>query len=291
MSAELLDGRVLAQHLRDQLQREVAALKERTGAVPRLMNLLMSNDAAGSFYARSQQKAAEQIGIDYELVSLSPSTPEDEIVRHLDAFNADPAVSGIMIHKPLPTHINDQRLANHVAVDKDIEGLNASNIGNVLLGKSQVIPCTAAAVMEHLKAAHVELRGREVVIVGASEIVGKPLALLLLRAYATVTVCHIATSEAGRLADHVARADVLIVAVGKPSLITGDMIRPGAVVIDVGITRVGDKIIGDVDFASAVSRASKITPVPGGVGPVTVMMLMRNAVRAYCNQKNISLGL
>jgi len=166
-------------------------------------------------------------------------------------------------------------------MDKDLEGINVSNIGKMILGETKIIPCTPASVMEHIKSTGVNLRGKEAVIIGHSVIVGKPLSLLLLEQYATVTVCHVATSEVGRLEEHVRRADVLIVAVGKPSVVRGNWIKEGAIVIDVGINRVDDKIIGDVEFEGAKTKASFITPVPGGVGPVTVVMLMRNGIEAF----------
>ncbi|HOY10057.1 MAG TPA: bifunctional 5,10-methylenetetrahydrofolate dehydrogenase/5,10-methenyltetrahydrofolate cyclohydrolase, partial [Candidatus Omnitrophota bacterium] len=196
-------------------------------------------------------------------------------------LNDDPSVNGVMIHKPFPEHIDYQGAANCLDVRKDLEGINVANIGKMLLGETRLIPCTPAAVMEHLKFTGQPLRGKEAVIVGASHIVGKPLSLLLLKEMATVTVCHIATSEAGHLPDHVGRADILIVAAGRPGLIKGEWVRDGAVVIDVGINKVGENIVGDVEFETAKERASFITPVPGGVGPVTVMMLMRNGLEAF----------
>ncbi len=172
-------------------------------------------------------------------------------------------------------------MANLLDPAKDLEGINVANIGKMILGETKIIPCTPAAVMEHVKASGLNIRGKEAVVVGASEIVGKPLSLLLLEEYATVTICHVATHEAGKLREHVGAADVLIVAVGKPALIKGEWIKKGAVVIDVGINKVGDHVEGDVEFAEAVKRASSITPVPGGVGPVTVVMLMRNGIEAF----------
>jgi len=178
-------------------------------------------------------------------------------------------------------------VANCVDTIKDVEGINVANIGKMILGDTKIVPCTPASVMEHIHSTGVDLRGKEAVIVGHSHIVGKPLSLLLLQEYATVTVCHIATSEVGRLEEHVGRADVLVVAVGRPAVIKGDWIKEGAVVIDVGINRQGDTVVGDVEFDAAQQRAAYITPVPGGVGPVTVVMLMRNGTEAYKMQMNI----
>ncbi|HRZ39534.1 MAG TPA: bifunctional 5,10-methylenetetrahydrofolate dehydrogenase/5,10-methenyltetrahydrofolate cyclohydrolase [Candidatus Omnitrophota bacterium] len=287
MFAEVLDGRLLAEQIREHLKKEVAELQSRTGAAPHVVNIVLGGDPGSEFYAKSQAKAAEDVGISYERIKLDPALPEEKFLELVHRLNADKRVTGIIINKPLPPQISEQKVANSLDLYKDIEGLNAANIGNVVLGKSKLIPCTAAAVMEHVRASGIDLRGKEVVVVGASAIVGKPLALLFVQHYATVTLCHIGTSEAGRLKDHVSRADVLVVAVGRPHLITGDMVKEGAVVIDVGINKKDNKIVGDVDYESVSRRASKISPVPGGVGPVTVMMLMRNAVLAYRLQREV----
>jgi len=281
VSAKILDGKTLAQDLKDSLQKEVADLKEATGAVPRLVNVLVGGDPGSCAYAKSQEKAAEYIGIQYELATLPADVSQEDFCDCIKKLNDDASVNGIMIHKPVPEHIDYNSVANHVDTDKDLEGINVTNIGKMLVGKTKIIPCTPAAVMEHIRSTGIDLRGKEAVIVGHSVIVGKPLSLLLLEQYATVTVCHIATSEAGRLEEHVGHADVVIVAVGRPSVVKGDWIKEGAVVIDVGINRVGEKIVGDVEFDAAKEKASHITPVPGGVGPVTVVMLMRNGIEAF----------
>lgn len=287
MSAIISDGKKLAESVKAGLARQVEETMKETGARIRIVNILIGNDHSAVFYARSQQRTAEELGIDYELLEMPETVAEMEVMSRIFDINSDENIHGVLIHKPLPDHIDGQIVSNCVALEKDIEGMNSANIGNVLLGQSRVIPCTAAAVMEHLKSAGVELRGKEVVVIGASAIVGKPLALLLLQEYATVTVCHIATAEVGMLESHVKRADVVVVAVGKPGLIKGDMIKQGAVVIDVGINRVDGKLIGDVDFESVFPKASMLTPVPGGVGPMTVVMLMRNALEAYKAQKGL----
>ena len=281
MSAQLLDGKFLAAKIKETLKGEVAKLKGSTGSVPHLINVMLGDEASSCAYANSQKKAAEQIGITYDLVNLPKNISQQELIAHIIKLNKDPNVHGIMIHKPVPSQIDYRDVANYVDVIKDLEGINAANVGKMLLGETSMIPCTPAAVMEHIQSTQINLRGKEVVIVGHSDIVGKPLSLLLLRQLATVTVCHIATSEAGRLTSHVGRADILVVAVGRPALIKGEWIKEGAIVIDVGINQVGDKIVGDVDFDPASERASYITPVPGGVGPVTVMMLMKNGIEAY----------
>lgn len=287
MSAKILDGRALAKDLIAQLKKEVNALQKQTGDVPHLVNAMVGDNSSCCAYAKSQKRAAQEIGIAYEMLNLPQETTQKDFVARIVQLNQDKKVNGIMIHKPFPPQIDYSAAANLIETNKDLEGINVVNIGRMLLGETKIIPCTPAAVIEHMDKTGLDIRGKEVVIVGASDIVGKPLGLLLLRRMATVTFCHIATSEAGRLKEHVERADILVVAVGKANLIKGEWIKEGAVVIDVGINQVGGKIVGDVEFDSAKKKASFITPVPGGVGPVTVVMLMRNGIEAYKIQKGI----
>ncbi len=274
--ARLLEGKPIAEKIREDIAEEIIAL----GKKPVLASIMVADNAGAEAYVKSQKKNAEALGIDYQFHKLASDTTEQALVEFIEKLNKDKSVNGIIIQMPLPQQIDYRKISQHILPDKDIEGMHPANIGKILFGKAKLIPCTAAAVMELLEAAEVELRGKEVVIVGHSEIVGKPLALLLLDRLATVTVCHIGTSEAKKLEEHVKKAEVLIVAVGKPQLIHGDWIKEGSVVIDVGINRVGDRIVGDVDHEGAFKRASIITPVPGGVGPLTVTMLMRNLVEA-----------
>lgn len=285
MSAKILDGKLLAQNLKNTLKDEVAQLKAETGSVPRLVNVMVGDNHGACAYAKSQKKAAEFIGIQYGLKTLEEDVSQENFRECIKQLNNDDTVNGIMIHKPIPAHIDYSDIAQYVDTDKDLEGINVTNIGKMLVGETKIIPCTPASVMEHIKSTGVDLYGKEAVIVGHSVIVGKPLSLLLLEKFATVTVCHIATSEAGKLEGHVRRADIVVVAVGKPNVIKGDWIKEGAVVIDVGINQVNDKIVGDVEFDVARVRAGSITPVPGGVGPVTVVMLMRNGIEAFKLQK------
>ena len=287
MSAKVLDGKILAQRIKDALKKEVAELKAKTGRVPRLINVMIGSDEGSCAYANSQKKTAEYIGIQYELLNLPLNVKQEILRERIKELNRDPNVNGIMIHKPVPPEINYRDVANGVDVPKDLEGINVANIGKMILGETTMIPCTPAAVMEHIRSTGINLRGKEVVVVGHSEIVGKPLSMLLLREYATVTVCHIATSEVGKLAEHAGRAEILVVAAGKAGLIKGEWIKKGAIVIDVGINPVGKTIVGDVEFEKAKERASFITPVPGGVGPVTVVMLMRNGVEAFKIQQKL----
>jgi len=284
MPAKILNGRELAGKLKDGLRQEVAALKSRTGKVPKLINIMIGKDPGTCAYANSQKRVADQIGITYELAMLPEDISQDTLTEHVRKLNSDESVNGIMIHKPVPASIDYHAVANCLDIRKDLEGINVANIGKMLLGETQIIPCTPAAVMEHILSTGASIRGKEAVIVGASEIVGKPLSLLLLQQYATVTVCHVATSEAGLLEGHVRRADILVVAVGKAGVVKGEWIKPGAIVVDVGINQQGERIVGDVVFETAKEKAAYITPVPGGVGPVTVVMLMRNGVEAFKSQ-------
>lgn len=274
--ATLLEGKPIAEKIKGQISQRMSAL----GRPPVLASIMVGDNAGAQAYVKSQKKTAEALGIVYQLHQLPPDTTEQVLIECITTLNADQKVHGIIIQMPLPAQIEYTRISQFILPEKDVEGMHPANIGTLVYGKAAIVPCTAASVMELLAASGVELYGREVVIVGHSEIVGKPLALLLLEKFATVTVCHIGTSKAGRLKEHVRAAEVLIVAVGKAGLIKGEWIKPGAVVIDVGINRVGDRIVGDVEFEAAAASAAFITPVPGGVGPLTVTMLMRNLVEA-----------
>lgn len=285
--AQILDGKALAQKLKDALKKEVADLQQDFGSVPRLVNIMVGHDPSAHAYAGSQKKVAEYIGIKYELEILPGDTTQQKLIDIIKKLDADPGVHGIMTYKPVPNHIDFRSITNYISANKDLEGVNATNMGKMMLGESHIVPCTPAAVMEHIRSTGINLRGKEAVIVGRSEIVGKPLILLLLAQNATVTVCHQSTNEAGALIGHVGGADILIVAVGKASFVKGEWVKQGAIVIDVGINKVGSEIVGDVEFEGASRRASFITPVPGGVGPVTVMMLMRNGIEAFKAQHQI----
>ncbi len=279
--AKLLEGKLIAEGLKERLRQQIQSL----GVKPVLASIMVGENAGAVSYAKSQAKAAENLGIVYQLHKLADGINEEGLIDFIRKLNSDTSVHGIIIQMPLPSQIDYKRLSQFILPEKDVEGMHPVNIGRILFGTStslsaKILPCTAAAVMELLNSTGINLYGKETVIVGHSEIVGKPLALLLLDKFATVTVCHIGTSQAGKLEEHVQRAEVLIVAVGKPCLIKGEWIKEGAVVIDVGINRVADKIVGDVQFEEAQKRAAFITPVPGGVGPLTVTMLMRNVVEA-----------
>lgn len=279
--AKLLEGKLIAEKIKEGIKLEVAALKNK----PVLASILVGDNPGALAYVKSQSKAAENLGIEYRLQNLAQDITEDALIEFVRKLNSDNSVNGIIIQMPLPPAIDYKKISQFISADKDIEGMHPANIGKILFGKAKLIPCTAASAMELITSTGMDLYGKEVVIVGHSEIVGKPLALLLLDKFATVTVAHIGTSKAGKLEEHVRRAEVLVVAVGKVGLIKGDWVKEGAVVIDVGINRVNEKIVGDVEFEGAEKRASFITPVPGGVGPLTVTMLMRNLVAAAKSQQ------
>ena len=274
--AQLLEGKPIAAKIKEEIKQEVAGLEIK----PVLASIIVGDNPGALAYVKSQTKTAEGLGINYQLHQLDALTAESSLIEFIEKLNRDKAVNGIIIQMPLPEQIDYKKISEFILPEKDVEGMHPANIGKIVFGKAGILPCTPAGVMELLESIKINLRGKEVVVVGHSEIVGKPLALLLLEKFATVTVCHIGTSEAKKLEEHVGRAEILIVAVGKANLIKGDWIKEGAIVIDVGINRIEGKIVGDVEFQTAEKKASYITPVPGGVGPLTVTMLMRNLVAA-----------
>ena len=274
--AKLLEGKPLAEKIKEEIKSEVSSLKKK----PVLASIQVGDNAGAEAYVKSQKKTAEGLGIEYQFHKLAQDTTETALIEFIQKLNADKSVNGIIIQMPLPGQIDYKKISQFISPEKDAEGMHPANIGKIVFGKANILPCTPAAVMELVNSTGTNLYGKEVVVVGHSEIVGKPLSLLLLDKFATVTVCHIGTSQAGKLEEHVKKAEILIVAVGKAGLIKGEWIKEGAIVIDVGINRVGDKIVGDVEFETAEKHASYITPVPGGVGPLTVTMLMRNVIEA-----------
>ena len=281
MSARIIDGSALAASLREEVAGRVRRLADH-GRTVHLTAILVGSTPAGELYAQRQRQACEAVGINYELRTFPGEIDPQALKLAIHALNRDPSVSGIMLHLPLPAHLDATEMQYQIDPVKDVEGVNPANIGYVVYGHTLIAPCTALAVIELIKSTGVELRGAEAVVVGASEIAGKPIALLLAQQMATVTLCHVATRD---LAAHTRRAEVLVVAVGKPALIGADQVREGAVVIDVGINRVAQpdgtrKTVGDVDFDSVRERAGWITPVPGGVGPMTVSMLLKNTLRS-----------
>ncbi|MCK9509820.1 MAG: bifunctional methylenetetrahydrofolate dehydrogenase/methenyltetrahydrofolate cyclohydrolase FolD [Pigmentiphaga sp.] len=278
MSATLINGTEMARSLRADVARAAAELRQRHGVTPGLAVLLVGDDPASQVYVRNKVKACEEAGLHSVLERLPADTTQDALLARIDALNRDPAIHGILVQLPLPPHLSSHLVIEAIAPEKDVDGFHISNAGLLMTGQPQVVPCTPYGIMKMLQALDVPLRGAEAVVVGASNIVGKPMAMLLLQAGATVTLCNSKTRDLGA---QCRRADVLVVATGKPGLVRGDMIKPGAVVIDVGINRGADgKLHGDVDFASAVEVAGAITPVPGGVGPMTIAMLLVNTLEA-----------
>ena len=274
--AKLLEGKLIAEKIKKQIIFDLQSFKKS----PVLTSILVGNNPGSIVYVKVQEKTAQDLGIVYKSYQLTNNISEKELIDFILKLNIDESVNGIVMQMPLPQHLDYKRIVEFISVKKDIEGLHPLNMGKVILGRAKIISCTATAVIELLNSTGIDLYGKEVVVVGHSDIVGKPLAMLLLEKLATVTICHIATSKVGKLQEHVEKAEVLIVAVGQAGLIKGEWIKPGAIVIDVGINRLGDKIVGDVEFQSASKRASLITPVPGGVGTLTVAILMRNLVEA-----------
>ena len=286
--ARLIDGTAIGRLVRHDVAQEVERLKA-LGITPGLSVVLVGDDPASAVYVRSKGKACEEAGMRGETIRLPAETREDALLAQVDRLNADPNVHGILVQMPLPRHMSADKVIRRIRPEKDVDGFHPVNVGKLTIGERDgFVPCTPAGAIELLVRSGVDTRGKDAVIVGRSNIVGKPMAALLMQdapgGNATVTVCHSRTSN---LAGHIRRADIVIAAIGKPEMITGDMIKPGAVVIDVGINRVNDaaapkgyRIVGDVHFASAREVASLITPVPGGVGPMTIAMLMKNTVRA-----------
>jgi len=281
MVAQVVEGKIIAQGVYEELRTEIPQLIRQTGRRPVLVSVYVGAHPAIEVYIRSQNRAARGLGIEYRWYQLPDTAEEPEVLRRLDQLNRDPEVTGVILQLPLPSHLRRSVLVNAVDPLKDVDGTHPENVGAALIGEMRVGSCTALAVMRMLDATGIAMEGKEAVIVGHSELVGKPVSLMLLDRQATVTICHVATARRGLLADHVRRAEILVVAVGSPEVIKGDWIQPEAAVIDVGINQVGKQIVGDVEYVPAQERAAFITPVPGGVGPVTVAMLMQNTVKAF----------
>ncbi|AUM00824.1 bifunctional methylenetetrahydrofolate dehydrogenase/methenyltetrahydrofolate cyclohydrolase [Rhodocyclaceae bacterium] len=279
MTARIIDGKALAEQVRSQIAQRAAALAAR-GEPPCLAVLLVGADPASTVYVRNKVTGCEKVGIRSLRFDFPADVAPEVVMAKLAELNADPTVHGILVQLPLPPQFNESEVLEAIGVDKDVDGFHAENVGRLSQSREAFIPCTPHGVMKMLESAGVPLVGAEAVVIGRSNIVGKPMAMLLTNAGATVTVCHSKTRD---LAFHTRRADILVAAVGKPRLVTGDMIKPGAVVIDVGINRLTDgpdagKLCGDVDFDSVLPVAGAITPVPGGVGPMTITMLLENTV-------------
>lgn len=282
MPAEIIDGKKIAEQMRIEMVEEVKRIKEKYGRVPKLDVILVGENPASQVYVRNKENACKNVGIDSYTHRLPADTPEAELLKLIEKLNNDDSVDGILVQLPLPKQIDEQKVLNLIRPDKDVDGFHPVNVGKLVVGEKAFRPCTPAGIIELLVRSGTKIDGADAVVVGRSNIVGKPVALMLMQkapnANATVTVVHTGTKN---MAEHTRRADILIVAAGKPKAITADMIKPGATVIDVGVNRLPDgKICGDVDFEAAKEVAGKITPVPGGVGPMTITMLMHNTIEA-----------
>ena len=276
MAAKILDGKVLSAEIREQVSRRVEALKQR-GVTPGLAVILVGDDPASEIYVRNKGKGCEETGMLSRTVKMDASVTQEALEAEIDRLNADPAIHGILVQLPLPRHLDEQAALAKILPEKDVDGFHLINAGRLMTGSEGVIPFTPKGALYMIRSTGEELSGKEAVVIGRSNIVGKPMAMLLMRENCTVTVCH---SRTKNLAEHTRRADILVAAVGKAGFVTADMVKPGAIVIDVGINRVDGKVCGDVDFENVKEKAGWITPVPGGVGKMTIAMLLANTADA-----------
>ena len=278
MAARIIDGKRIAAELREEVRQRVQQLREKAGKAPGLAVILVGDDPASATYVRSKTKACQEAGILSRRLTPPGDVSQSDLLCIVRELNRDPAIHGILVQLPLPKHLDERAVLESVDPAKDVDGITFASIGRLVENQPLFVPCTPAGILELLDREDISIPGKRAVVVGRSEIVGKPISLLLLHRHATVTICHSRTVD---LAAETRRADILVAAVGKARMITGEMIKPGAVVIDVGINRIEGKLVGDVDFDSVAPVASAITPVPGGVGPTTVAMLLKNTLRAF----------
>ena len=280
----IINGKQIAQNLKEQMREQVAALSAQYGRKPCLNVIIVGENPASISYVKSKIKASEYCGFDGELIQLPETTTQDELLRIIRESNEKDNVDGILVQLPLPKHINEQYVINAIAPEKDVDGFHPTNVAKLWLNQQTIVPCTPLGIITLLEQSGTPLEGRHAVVVGRSNIVGKPMAKLLLDKNCSVTIAH---SRTANLASICRDADILIVAVGRPQMITANMVKPGATVIDVGINRTSDgKLVGDVDFESVAPIAGAITPVPGGVGPMTITMLMQNTIEIFIQRNN-----
>lgn len=279
MTATLIDGKVISASVREEVKSETEAFVTRTGITPHLAAVLVGEDPASQVYVRNKERACEKCGLKSTLHRLPEQTTQEELLQLVHQLNQDASVHGILVQLPLPKHLDATPVLDAILPAKDVDGFHPENVGLMLQGRPRFLPCTPHGVMKMLEHHQISTAGKHAVVIGRSDIVGKPMAALLIQkgADATVTTCHSRTSDIGAITR---QADLLIAAVGIPEFVTGQMIKPGAVVIDVGINRVDDRLVGDVAFQEALTVASMITPVPGGVGPMTIAMLLKNTLMA-----------
>ena len=272
---KLIDGKAVSAEIRKELEVEVKKLKEEKGITPGLAVVLVGEDPASKTYVASKEKACEKIGIYSEGHKLSADTSEEDLLKLIDELNNKDEIDGILVQLPLPSHIDEKKVLDKISPEKDVDGFHPINVGKLSIGEEAFIPCTPHGVIKLMEHENIEMAGKKAVIIGRSNIVGKPAAMLLLQKNATVTICHSRTKDLAKVASE---ADILVAAIGKPNFVTADMVKEGATVIDVGINRVDGKLVGDVDFEAVKEKAGYITPVPGGVGPMTITMLLFNTV-------------
>ena len=276
--AQIIDGKAISAAVRGEIKENTQKLIEKTGVQPGLAVIIVGTDPASQVYVRNKRRACEEVGFYSESYELPEETTQEELEALVDQLNANPAIHGILCQLPLPKHLNEEAILLRIDPKKDVDAFHPYNVGRIMIGDYAFLPCTPAGVMELLRRSDIDCSGKECVVVGRSNIVGKPMSMLLLQANGTVTMCHSRTRD---LSEVTRRADILVVAIGKADFITGDMVKEGAVVMDVGMNRRPDgKLTGDVDFATVEPKASYITPVPGGVGPMTITMLMQNTLTA-----------
>ena len=276
--AEIIDGKLVSQKIRKELAAEINDFKGQYGITPGLAVIMVGNNPASAVYVRNKHRACAEVGISSYQIELPEETSESELLAKIDALNSDTNVHGILVQLPLPKHISEDKVINRISPNKDVDAFHPVNVGRIMIGNYTFLPCTPAGIMQLLAHYNVDIKGKRCVVIGRSNIVGKPMSLLLLEKHGTVTVCH---SRTENLSSITRTADILVVAIGKAGFLTADMVKAGAVVIDVGINRLPDgKLSGDVDFATVSSIASLITPVPGGVGPMTITMLLKNTLTA-----------
>jgi len=276
--ATIIDGKLVTAKIREEIKNESAAFEKETGIKPGLAVIIVGDDPASQVYVRNKGKACEEVGFYSEIHRLPAETTEEELLDLVHSLNKNEKIHGILVQSPLPKHLDEALIVNNIRYEKDVDAFHPVNVGKIMIGDYNFLPCTPAGVMELLKAYDIDVCGKEVAVVGRSNIVGKPQAMLMLHANATVTVCH---SRTKNLAEVLRRADVVVMAIGKAKFLKADMIKEGAVVIDVGMNRdENGKLCGDVDFEECEKKASYITPVPGGVGPMTITMLMKNTLTA-----------
>jgi len=280
--SNIIDGKQVAKVLRENIKKEAAALLEKAGKVPNLTVIIVGENPASQSYVRSKKKFATEVGFESNTIELPNSTTQTELLTKIEKLNNNPNVNGILVQLPLPAHIDEQTVIRTIAIEKDVDGFHPEQVGGLNIGLDTLEPCTPAGIIELLKYYNIEIAGKNAVIIGRSNIVGKPIASMLLKRDATVTITH---SHTANLSDITRSADILVVAIGRPHFLTEDMVKTGAVVIDVGINRTEDgKLVGDVDYEGASKKASYITPVPGGVGPMTIAMLLANTLKAFKRQ-------